>query len=230
MELSRSVNSLQPLIDSAGTWSFSGIPWRFSVQKVEPHSIDERLVSPVIRDTFPEHTRAGEVGVIQFLEAMNCPSEKTDQGRRFRFEEDDLRAVVETITVVGDERINIARLAFRDEKHWSLVEVSCDSGESKDGKQVEHLLPLPFDARQVCARRSGDGSLLLEAINVEATIQELLHDWKTAGWEIQWPASTNSEYGTVQCYRGKRTVTVIGTLGESKDGLQLFLFDPQLIR
>jgi hypothetical protein len=226
------LSQISPMSQASGTWTFSGVPWKLAVDSVADDQIETKLAGPATRKLYSESGKQSEGNLIQLLADLGVPSESIGGGREFKFAADGIRVLIRTIVKFDTERVRLARLAFRESGHWALFELVPESEPpSLAVPDSQHLMPLPVDSRQVCARRSPDGSLILEVASVDVTGDELIRDWQAADWTVHRRARPSpGESEILDCHRNGHLITVWGAPRSSDGGWQLFMLDAGMIQ
>ena len=226
------LSQISPTSQASGTWTFSGVPWKLAVDSVADDLVETKLAGPAARELYSELEKQCEGDLIQMLVDLGVQSEAIGSGREFQFAADGIRVLIRTIAKEDTERIQVARLAFRESDRWALFELVPETETTSFAvSDRQHLMPLPVDSRQVCTRRSPDGTLMLEVASVDITGDELIRDWQAADWDVHRrvrPSASESEI--LDCHRNGRLITVWGAPRSSDGGWQLFMLDAGMIQ
>ena len=90
---------------------------------------------------------------------------------------------------------------------WQLYVFTPQASDRGDSASAApHLLPLPAGARRSGGRFADDGRVLLELISLDSTAEELLADWKAAGWEVRPSGIADPADFSYLCARGNEVV------------------------
>jgi hypothetical protein len=204
----------------AGSWSFDDLDWNISSAKVSSVEVGARFeafsnsAGPANPETLPDVsdqfiTLAANMQILPVEHAGN---------KVYKLDRPELKGQLVTRDVAGRSKvISITAAAPSENDEWLFYELSPREATTKPTKPVEHLLPVPANAKREGGKFGADGDVLLELISLDTNANDLLSSWRTAGCDIH---ETGLGDGTAFSYlvtRGNDTIYVWSA--DAKDSL-----------
>ena len=204
----------------AGSWSFDDLDWNINSTKVSTDNVAARF------EAFSNSTVGANPAMLpdvsdQFLTvAANLQITPVEHAgnKLYKLDRPEIKGQLVTRDVAGRAKIVSMTAATPGENdEWLFYELTPRQATARSNKPVDHLLPLPANAKRGGGKYGLDGEVLLELISLDTNANDLLGSWHIAGWDIH---ETGLGDGTAFSYlvvRGNDTIYVWSA--DAKDSL-----------
>jgi hypothetical protein len=187
------------LATAPGHWSFAGTPISIQQSRCTQDQVQQQLDS-LKTVQLEDHDSAPDVSrLVQLARSGQAQPSAHPFGQAWALNNEQVQLYLVASTE-DPPRLIAGGFAVRDHQGWQLTIVKPQSDT------LEHLLPLPADARRQCARIGDSGQLQLELVTVSNSMQALIRQWQSDGWKVK-PAPWNRGNGvSYLCTRGAELV------------------------
>jgi hypothetical protein len=204
------LDPLAAALSLGGSWTFDELEWNVTSEIVATRNLDAQFetlgkspllkMDPQLPDTDP--------GLFDLISTMQIRPVERSGDQVYRLERPDFKAELITCNVAEQSKTVAFAIAYpQSGDMWQLYVFTPKQTAAADSKSAApHLLPLPEDARRSGGRFAQDGRVLLELLSLESTADELLSDWKDAGWEVRPSGLADPADFSYMCARGNDTV------------------------
>jgi hypothetical protein len=208
-----------------GAWVFGDQAWRLEVGPVSVEQLPQRLTRLPPSSAPPGAVSDLEQRILKLGQVLAKPESLDESRRRYVARLGEARGVVFTTGDGPNERVLLARLAFRgQEARWQLLELSPRAaGQTAAPLAGNHLLPLAERAKLLGQRREDSGRVMCELISVAETPDELRKFWQGRGWTVETYPDQPADEGPWYCQRGGDAVHVWLRRDGQQDGRRLLI-------
>jgi hypothetical protein len=168
-----------------GGWTFAGLPWRLSVERLPRAAADARLLLPP-RGTVPDGPPSDAAREMLTLVKSIGAARKVEDGYAvYVLKLGDGGAALFTNGTGSDERPILGRVAQGSGDASVLIEAVPLPLAQATAQKGPDLLPLPAGAQRLATRHRADGTVLAELVTVDAGVTALREEWRRSGYRMQ---------------------------------------------
>jgi hypothetical protein len=200
-----------------GHWSLAGWEWKVGQRQVSLSQVEVRLQQLAEAQISGQAAEPGrDTAIFAALEKLPLRRSRVENKEFFSLDEDKVRVRVVGVEGSGGLQLAAAAIALADEQEqWLLLELLPHS-LPQTADRAEHLLPLPMNAQQLCARWTDDGLLEMEVYTVDCRARELIDEWEASGWEVRRNTSSASSRYSYLVSNGDRFIHAWGIAGHER--------------
>jgi len=203
-----SINPTAAILPLAGHWSFAELDWELRSSHLRLADVESRLacfgqpISSEAAASLPDVSQE----LLELAEILKLRPIDHAGMQTYRVDQPGLKAQFTLCIASGRPKLAALAVAVaHSEEQWQLVEVRRRTRTS-GVVSGDFLLPLPSHALRCGARQTNEGRVLLELVSLNTTADELLSNWKNAGWEVRESDFGNGNDFSFLCARGERVV------------------------
>lgn len=201
-------NSLAATMPLAGMWSFDELNWSIRSEIIPAAEVDAKLSSlDVATESEATVLPDTDKDFVELIELLHVQPIERDCNQVYRLDRNSMRLLLVTRRV-GDRSKTVAwAMAYpHDDENWQLYRFAPRFTKQNGGGGETHLLPLPSGARRTSGRFADDGQALMEFITLEASADDLLANWKEAGWNVHRSGFAGPTDFSYLCARGDEVI------------------------
>lgn len=204
----------------AGSWSFDDLDWNINSTKLSSADVAARFEA-FSNSTVEAHSEALPDVSDQFLTlAANLQITPVERAGNqvYTLDRPEIKGQLVSRDIAGHAKIlSVSAATPSENEEWLFYELTPRAAAAKSIKAVDHLLPVPANAKREGGKYGASGDPLLELISLDTNANDLLSSWRAAGWEVH---ETGLGDGTAFSYlvvRGNDTIYVWSA--DAKDSL-----------
>ena len=204
----------------AGSWSFDDLDWDINSAKLSPAEVAARFEAfsnstvgtnvealPDVSDQFL--TLAANLEIIPVHHAGN---------KVYKLDRPEIKGQLVTREAAGRAKIVSMTAATPSENEaWLFYELTPRAAAAKATNPVDHLLPVPANAKREGGKYGANGEPLLELISLDTNADDLLSAWRAAGWDMHETGLGDANAFSYLAARGNDTIYVWSS--DAKDSL-----------
>ncbi len=166
-----------------GTWTLAGLPWLVRVESADSAAAARRWTEP---RTLPSSDPASPGIDAKRLAPLLAQLGAETKGAAYRVDAEGWKLGAQVRRQGQRQEIVSLRLAARQgPERWRLFAFSPQPPRGgPKAPEAEDLLPLDGDIRRLACRHAEDNVLQCQLLQVERSAEELLADWRKAGWTV----------------------------------------------
>ncbi len=186
-------------LPSDGYWSFANTDLSVQTIGCDDVELERRLENLLAMEGSETVSKPDASHLVALAKSNGATRQACPAGWLWEFAQAGIRVRLVT-TDSNQPCIVVAAVAIRDAEQWQLTMFKPQPPLS------DHLLPLPAEARTICARRNDANALQMELIDTSQTAEQLLARWRSAGWDIRHTPWGDDQSFSYLCVRGDQVV------------------------
>jgi hypothetical protein len=216
---------LASVLPLAGQWSFADLNWDVQSRIIRPDEVNDQL--DALASTAAEPSGDTELpdisaDLIQYAELLQMQPTEQNGNKIYRLHRPNLKGqLVFHNQASQTQAVSLAAAYPQSDSEWQLLVLSPRSASNNTATKQVTLLPLPSGARFRGGRFANDGQPLLELVSLEATADELISTWRSAGWEVHPSGMGGPNDFSFLCVRGR--IVVYAWSADGRQSLQSLL-------